>query len=118
MQRKDGTYCPLIKEECIEFKCKFFQKVIGTNPQNGDPVDEYECAILLQNILLMENTKFQIQTGASVESLRNETVIISERQSQQEQQIKEAIEAFSDKVSEQGLNQIQPMLDHKYIPGK
>jgi len=74
MKKKDGTYCPLIKKDCIEFKCKFFQKIIGTNPQTGEYVDEYECAILLSNILLIENSQQQRSTGAAVESFRNEMV--------------------------------------------
>jgi hypothetical protein len=72
MQRSDGTYCPLIKEDCIQFKCKFFQKIQGSDPQTGNPVDEYDCAFLWNNILLIENSQQQRQTGAAVESFRNE----------------------------------------------
>jgi len=72
MKRSDGTYCPYIKKDCIEFKCKFFQKLVGADPQTGNPVDEYDCAILWNNVLLIENSQQQRQTGAAVESFRNE----------------------------------------------
>mgnify|MGYP005832401671 FL=1 len=72
MRRSEGTYCPYIKKDCIEFKCKFFQKIQGTDPQTGESVDEYDCAILWNNILLIENSQQQRQTGAAVESFRNE----------------------------------------------
>jgi len=74
MRKSDGTYCPLIKKDCIEFKCKFFQKLRGADPQSGEPVDEYDCAILWNNILLIENSQMQRQTGAAVESFRNNMV--------------------------------------------
>jgi hypothetical protein len=72
MRKSDGTYCPFIKKDCIEFKCKFFQKIQGNDPQTGNSVDEYDCAILWNNILLIENSQQQRQTGAAVESFRNE----------------------------------------------
>lgn len=78
MRRSDGTYCPYLKEDCIEFKCKFFQKLRGTDPQSGEPVDEYDCAILWNNILLIENSQQQKQTGAAIESFRNEMKVDNE----------------------------------------
>ena len=72
MQMAMGTFCPYIKEDCIQFKCKFFQKIQGANPQTGELIDEYECAILWNNMLLIENSQQQRQTGAAVESFRNE----------------------------------------------
>lgn len=71
MRRSDGEYCPFIKKDCIKFKCKFFQKLRGSDPQSGEPIDEYDCAYLWQNILLIENSQMQKQTGAAVESFRN-----------------------------------------------
>ena len=74
MRRKEGTFCPYLGEDCIEFECKLFQKLRGTDPQSGDPVDEYDCAVLWNNILLIENSQMQRQTGAAVESFRNNMV--------------------------------------------
>ena len=74
MKMSQGTYCPYIKKDCIEFKCKFFQKISGAHPQTGEVFDDYDCAILWQNVLLIENSQQQRQTGAAVESFRNEAV--------------------------------------------
>ena len=61
-------------EECIGMECEHYQKVTGTDPQTGNPVDEYMCSDILTNILLIENTSKQIRTGSAIESFRNEMV--------------------------------------------
>ena len=40
----------------------------------GNQVDEYQCAIAWMPMLLIENSGQQRQTGAAVESFRNEMV--------------------------------------------
>lgn len=75
---KKGNYCPLIKKDCIENKCQWFCQVRGMNPNTGEPVDEWQCAVNLIPILLIENSQQQRSTGAAVESFRNETVKQSE----------------------------------------
>ena len=87
MRKSDGTYCPYIKKSCIEFKCKFFQKLRGSDPQSGEPVDEYDCAILWNNILLIENSQMQRQTGAAVESFRNEMKVDNDKMLSQQRMI-------------------------------
>jgi hypothetical protein len=74
MQIKPGTFCPLIKDNCKGIECSWFTQVRGTNPQTGQPVDEWGCAIVWMPILLIENSQQQRQTGAAVESFRNEMV--------------------------------------------
>ena len=71
---KKGHYCPLIKKDCIENKCAWYQQIRGTNPNTGESVDEWQCAINLLPLLLMENSKQQRSTAAAVESFRNESV--------------------------------------------
>ena len=44
------------------------------NPNTGEPVDEWQCAVNLMPILLIENSQQQRSTSAAVESFRNETV--------------------------------------------
>ncbi len=66
--------CPLVGEECWGHECEFYQHLQGVNPQTGNPVDEYMCAYLWQNILLIENSQQQRQTAAAIESFRNEIV--------------------------------------------
>jgi hypothetical protein len=75
---KKGTFCPLIKKDCIENKCQWFCQVRGINPNTGEPVDEWACAVKLVPILLIENSNQQRSTSAAVESFRNETVKQSE----------------------------------------
>jgi hypothetical protein len=78
MQLKQGTFCPLIKEDCIQFKCSWFTQVRGTNPNTGKEVDEWSCAVTWIPMLLIENSQQQRQTGAAVESFRNEMVRANE----------------------------------------
>jgi capsule polysaccharide export protein KpsE/RkpR len=49
-------------------------QIRGTNPNTGEPVDEWGCAVTWMPMLLIENSQQQRQTGAAVESFRNETV--------------------------------------------
>ncbi len=44
------------------------------NPNTGEPVDEWQCAINLVPVLLIENSQQQRGTSAAVESFRNESV--------------------------------------------
>ena len=74
MKIETGTYCPLIKKDCIQTKCAWFTQVRGTHPQTGQEVDEWGCAISWMPVLLIENSQQQRQTGAAVESFRNEMV--------------------------------------------
>ena len=67
-------WCPLIGEECMKLKCEWFTQVRGMNPQTGQEVDEWGCAVTWLPMLLIENSQKQIQTGAAVESFRNEIV--------------------------------------------
>ena len=46
----------------------------GRNPQTGESVDEWGCAVTWLPILLIENSQKQRETGAAVETFRNETL--------------------------------------------
>ena len=74
MQIKPGTFCPLIKDECVQFKCMFWTQLRGKHPQTGAPLDEWDCAIKWLPILMIENTKEAIGVSASIDSFRNEMV--------------------------------------------
>ena len=69
-----GDYCPLLKESCIEHKCKFYIQVIGKNPQTGQNVNEWNCAITWLPMLLIEGSQQTRQAGSAIESFRNEMV--------------------------------------------
>jgi len=78
MKIEQGTYCPLLKKKCIGTKCAWFIHVRGTDANTGKEVDEYQCAIAWMPMLLIENSGQQRQTGAAVESFRNEMVKANE----------------------------------------
>ena len=49
-------------------------KIAGQDPQTGESIDEHGCAVGWMPILLIENSRQQRNTGAAVESFRNEMV--------------------------------------------
>ena len=74
MKIKPGTYCPLIKKDCIGLKCSWYTQMRGKNPNTGEDIDEWGCAVTWLPLLLVENAQQSRQTGAAVESFRNENV--------------------------------------------
>jgi len=74
MKLEREHWCPLIGEECMKLKCEWFTQVRGKNPQTNQDVDEWGCAVTWLPMLLIENSQQQRQTGAAVESARNESV--------------------------------------------
>lgn len=78
MQIKPGCHCPLLNKDCITLQCAWFTQVRGTNPNTGEPVDEWGCAVAWAPMLLIENAQQSRQTGAAVESFRNEMVTNNE----------------------------------------
>jgi hypothetical protein len=74
MKLEKGKYCPLIKKKCIELECSWFTQIRGMNPNTGEPVDEWGCAITWMPILMIENSQQQRSTSSAVESFRNEVI--------------------------------------------
>ena len=74
MKLEQGKFCPLIKKDCIGLQCSWFTQIRGMNPNTGEPVDEWGCAITWMPTLMIENSQQQRSTSASVESFRNEVV--------------------------------------------
>ena len=71
MQLTNGDYCPLIGGPCKKLECMWFTKIQGRNPNTGQMIDEYSCAVAWIPTLLIENSQKERETGAAVESLRN-----------------------------------------------
>jgi hypothetical protein len=71
-----GLICPLHKQDMSKVchKCPLWTQVRGKNPQNGEDIDHWNCAIAWLPMMLVENSQMQRQTGAAVESFRNEMV--------------------------------------------
>lgn len=78
MQIKPGSFCPLINEDCKGIQCSWFTQVRGTNPNTGAEIDEWGCAVTWLPVLMIENSQQQRQTGAAVESFRNEVAKAAE----------------------------------------
>jgi len=75
--------CPLLKSDCIEdgairdgelVACKFWVNVAGLNPQTGESINAGDCCLNWMPMLMIENTKINRETGAAIESFRNEMV--------------------------------------------
>jgi hypothetical protein len=67
--------CPLNGfEPCKKFDCAWFIQIRGTDPNTGEEVDDWGCSMAWMPMLLIENAQQSRQTGAAVESFRNEMV--------------------------------------------
>ncbi len=71
----NNLYCPLWRKRMstVCHTCPLWTQVRGPNPQGGE-IDEWNCALSFLPVLLVDNTQQQRQTGAAVESFRNEMV--------------------------------------------
>ena len=71
-----GAECESVKDGVIK-KCMWHVKLVGKDPQTGDDVDEWGCAMAWTPLLLVENSRQQRSTASAVESLRNEVVQVN-----------------------------------------
>jgi hypothetical protein len=55
-----------------EHSCPKWIHITGTDPATGQSVDKYGCSDSFMHMLMIENTMVQHQTGAAVDSFRNE----------------------------------------------
>lgn len=75
MQIESKANCPLDGfKPCRQLECAWFMKIAGTNPNTGKEVEEWGCSMAWIPMLMIENSQQQRQTGAAVESFRNEMV--------------------------------------------
>ena len=68
-----GHKCQEIKDNKIH-RCMWYTKIVGTNPQTGEEVDQWNCAMGWIPILLVENSQTNRGQTQAIESMRNETV--------------------------------------------
>jgi hypothetical protein len=66
--------CPLWRGKCREHKCRWYIQVIGKNPNTGEQLNQWGCAVEFLPMLLIENAKEVRQGAAATESFRNEMV--------------------------------------------
>jgi len=82
MKLEQGKYCPLIQKDCIGLQCSWFTQIRGMNPNTGEPIDEWGCAITWLPMLTIENSQQQRHTASAVESFRNEVVKSTQKNQQ------------------------------------
>ena len=72
----EGMICPLHKEDMSKVchKCPFWTLVRGKHPQTDAEIDRWSCSLAWLPILMIENSQMQRQTGAAIESFRNEVL--------------------------------------------
>lgn len=79
MKLEVKSNCPLNKfKPCKKFDCAWFIQIRGTNPQTGEATDEFGCAVSYLPMLMIENAQQTRQSGAAIESFRNEMVEANE----------------------------------------
>lgn len=66
-----GSKCEEVKDD-IMYVCPWYTQVRGKDPQSDKEIDEWRCAIAWLPMLSIENAQMGRQTGAAVESFRNE----------------------------------------------
>jgi hypothetical protein len=74
-----GLVCPLHKQDVSKVchKCPLWVQVRGKHPQSEQEIDAWKCALAWLPILLIENSQMQRQTGAAVETFRNQMVTLN-----------------------------------------
>lgn len=83
MKIEPKTNCPLDNfNPCRQLECAWFLKIRGNNPNTGEDIDDWGCSMAWLPILTIENSQMQRQTGAAVESFRNEMVKANETSQQ------------------------------------
>ena len=60
-------------------KCTRWLQLRGIDPNTGQEFDRHDCIDNWTPILLVENSQMQRQTGAAIESFRNEMVLLNEQ---------------------------------------
>ena len=68
-----GSECETVKDGKIH-KCMWHIKVVGTDPQTGEDVDQYGCAMAWMPLIAVSTGKQIHSNTAAIESFRNEMV--------------------------------------------
>lgn len=65
-----GSVCEAIKDGAIH-RCKWFTEVMGMNPQTGEQINRWDCAIAWLPVLTLEMSRTNQGQTAALENLRN-----------------------------------------------
>ena len=72
MRKAKEPICPYLKKSCIKDDCMMWMTLRGYDHNKGEEVDNDGCCISFIPSLLVDNTQKNRETGAAVESFRNE----------------------------------------------
>lgn len=75
------------REVLAECDCPKFVTIRGKDPQTGADVDKSACVDSFLPMLLIENAQQTRQTGAAIESFRNEVVSANEEAKTERQRV-------------------------------
>lgn len=62
------------RDMVVNCRCRKWVQIQGNNPNTGEAINRWDCTDAWLPLLLIENSQMQRQTGAAVESFRNEMV--------------------------------------------
>lgn len=68
-----GSKCEEIRDNKLH-RCMWYTCLAGMNPQTGEQIDEWKCAMSWIPIMLVENANTNRGQTAAIESMRNEQV--------------------------------------------
>lgn len=107
----EGRICPLHKADMstVCHKCPMWTQIRGTNPNTGQPVDDWNCSLAWLPMLLIEGAQQSRQAGAAIESFRNEAVTVGAATIKAQQKTTEAINAFMNSM----VNSSAPAIEHQ-----
>ncbi len=73
-RRTAGTVCPLHRKDVSKVchTCEWYLLVRGSNPQTGDQIDEWGCAISFMPMMQLESSQQMRQAGASADKVATE----------------------------------------------
>ncbi len=63
--------CGFTGKKCLEHDCMQWIQIMGNNPNTGQEINDFGCAMSWLPILLIEGSQQTRQAGAAIESLRN-----------------------------------------------
>jgi hypothetical protein len=69
-----GKWCPFIGKNCKEHKCVMYTQIQGSDPQTGEPINRWGCAIAWMPTLTIEVAQKVNQSSSAVDSMKNEMV--------------------------------------------
>ena len=64
--------CPLWQAACKEHECRWYVQVIGHNPNTGEDMNKWDCAMAWLPILAIEHSLLQRHTSSEVHEFRND----------------------------------------------